>query len=389
MGDSALRSDTFASPPARDRGRLRPRRPVIGRSDGFTLVELLVVIAIISILVMLLLPGLQSVRESGRRLQCKSNMKNVALAVRNYATDNGVLPPAGIVDPERVVDHHMIDDFESRLGGQFSWIVMVLPLLGEQGLFDRFDFEVSVFDQPSDPQSVAISVLRCPSNGAGSRHFEAVNPDGGGTLRRFAKGNYAAYVSPFHVELCEYFPGALSGYAQPLALIRDGEAKTIMLSEVLARDHRQDQRGAWALPWTGSSLLAFDLHYPHPLYSQEIPLGSGRRFWKRPRPPYKTWDLSVGQNQPPNNQGPNFDMLYECPDPEQAQFDRMPCSQWARGTSFEYLSAAPRSNHRGGVNVAFVDGHVTFLTDSVDLEAMAYLISIDDGQIRPVDEYVR
>ena len=52
-------------------------------------------------------------------------------------------------------------------------------------------------------------------------------------------------------------------------------------------------------------------------------------------------------------------------------------------------SAAPRSNHRGGVNVAFVDGHVTFLTDSVDLEAMAYLISIDDGQIRPVDEYVR
>ncbi len=353
-------------------------------SHGFTLVELLVVIAIISILVMLLLPGLQSVRESGRRLQCKSNMKNVALAVRNYATNNGALPPAGIVDPKRVMDHLVIDDFESRLGGQFSWIVMVLPLLDEQGLYDRFDFDVSVFDQPSDPQSVGISVLRCPSDGASVRHFEAVNPDGGGTLRSFAKGNYAAYVSPFHVSLCELFPGALSGNAQPLAVIRDGESTTIMLSEVLARDHRKDQRGAWALPWTGSSLLAFDAHFPHPLY---VVGGNDGLYWERPRPSYKMWRYSRTQTQMPNNQGPNFDMLYECPDAELAQMDRMPCSQWTKGTELEYLSAAPRSKHRGGVNIAYVDGHVEFLSDTVDEIAMAYMVSIDDGQVGTLKIY--
>ena len=57
----------------------------------------------------------------------------------------------------------------------------------------------------------------------------------------------------------------------------------------------------------------------------------------------------------------------------------MPCNVWHRTGSHYFLSAAPRSNHSGGVNVAFVDGHIGFLPDTVDEFAMAYLISVNDG----------
>ena len=104
---------------------------------------------------------------------------------------------------------------------------------------------------------------------------------------------------------------------------------------------------------------------------------------------YEANEVSLGYTQRPNSQGPPFDMLYACPDAADAQMRGMPCGVWdpeTRATNF--LSAAPRSNHPGGVNVVFVDGHVGFLSNDVDEFAMAYMVSTNDSHSIQVSQHV-
>jgi prepilin-type processing-associated H-X9-DG protein len=73
----------------------------------------------------------------------------------------------------------------------------------------------------------------------------------------------------------------------------------------------------------------------------------------------------------------NADVLYDCPEPAEAQFDQIPCNSQYWG----YISAAPRSLHTGGVNAAFLDGHVAFLPNDVDEYAMLYMVNTNDGEV--------
>ncbi len=160
-------------------------------------------------------------------------------------------------------------------------------------------------------------------------------------------------------------------------------SNTLLASEVRTLDDERDIRGVWAAPWNAASLLAFDMH-PEITGGNPDGTGVGDRYLVETHAVYVASPESVGEAQTPNNQGPNGDVLGNCLAVPSAAAG-MPCLQPTAGNFvglFAHLSAAPRSNHPGGVNAAFLDGHVTFLPNEIDEFIMAYAVSVNDGQAK-------
>ena len=119
--------------------------------QGFTIIELLVVIAIIAILIALLLPAVQSVREAARRTQCSNNLHQLGLALHNYHDVHRTFP-AGFVLPNKTL-----------------WSGMLLPQLDQQNLFESLDFSAPWHTDGSPNElacAVFLPVFRCPSSTA-------------------------------------------------------------------------------------------------------------------------------------------------------------------------------------------------------------------------------
>jgi len=131
-----------------------PPRP---RRRGFTLIELLVVIAIISILVSMLLPGVQQAREAARRTQCRSHLMQIGVALQNYEMAHRVLPPGSINDTGPI---------ENRPKGyHMSWFVQLLPFIDEGNIHRHIDFQKSIYAKANvEARAQPILLLRCPSS---------------------------------------------------------------------------------------------------------------------------------------------------------------------------------------------------------------------------------
>ena len=106
------------------------------RGRGFTLVELLVVIAIIGILIALLLPAVQAAREAARRTQCTNNLKQLGLALHNYADVHKIFPPGGLEygwQTSSTLGAEPADKLVHNLNG----LVLLLPFIEQTALYDR------------------------------------------------------------------------------------------------------------------------------------------------------------------------------------------------------------------------------------------------------------
>ncbi|NCX97621.1 MAG: DUF1559 domain-containing protein [Planctomycetia bacterium] len=162
---------------------------------AFTLVELLVVIAIIAVLIALLMPAVQGARESARRTQCGNNIKQLALAVLAYESQNRVFPPAsnttekdtcvGCFDPWK--EAGLASGFTAGTRHGTSWILTVLPCMEQSALADSWNRQTNVRGNAALAQT-DIPMLYCPTRRGGIRigagdHLNLVDSSwrGGGT----------------------------------------------------------------------------------------------------------------------------------------------------------------------------------------------------------------
>ncbi len=125
---------------------------------GFTLVELLVVIAIIGVLVGLLLPAVQAAREAARRSQCLNNLKNIGLAMHNYASSLGTLPPAEVREGNL--------DSGTQVKTLYGWITMLMPYIEEANAFASTDWNIRLEDRAAlgdTSHHIILKTFTCPS----------------------------------------------------------------------------------------------------------------------------------------------------------------------------------------------------------------------------------
>ena len=350
---------------------------------AFTLVELLVVIAIIGILISLLLPAVQTARSTARRLQCKNRLKQMGLAVLNYESARRTLPVAGLVAPPGD-DVAFTDSFDPQSGPQIGWLVLILPFIEEQALYDQFSISLtsSIFEQVHQPQSQSVTSYLCPSDDALDQQFIHRLSD----HVPMAKGNYAAFVGPQHVSDMQFLPGALGGFqpgdpsrrGQRVSKVKDGLSRTVAITEVRVRNDEKDLRGVWSLPWGAASVLS--IHIDHLYQGNESPRDLRSITTYIPDPEFLNWSHMPNATKP--------DLIYACIRPADATLEGIPCSR-ASGRSRRFASGSPRSRHIGGVNAVALDGHVGFMSDDIDPYVMAHLVSTRDLGIFEVSEQLR
>ena len=306
--------------------------------------ELLVVIAIIGILIGMLLPAVQQVREAARRIECANNIKQSVLAVHNFESANGRFPQ-GV-------------DGTPFLGT--TTFAQILPFIEQGNVSDGYDQSAAALDNTIT--SSQIPTFACPADDAGGRTINVQN-------KLLSRSNYVVCFgsnkmladrggapfwrnhNPADFPDLDYFNDGTFGIeeARTFGSLTDGSSNIVFMSEVLSgqddfsvlsQDTECDIRGVWSHFLMGASSYT---HFgtPNTSIADHGALGGAGR----------SWFVSTEQNPA------------------------------TRGSEYNDYHASARSNHSGGVNVGYGDGHTVFVPDTVTLQVWRNVAAISDGSI--------
>jgi len=364
---------------------------------GFTLIELLVVIAIIAILIGLLLPAVQKVREAAARIKCTNNLKQISLAALNFESTYGALPHNGITknnsqppyipfDPNYVAAQGLLGGTQGRCSG----LVPLLPFVEQNNIASVYWFGLDWSDPKNAPALlIAFKLFRCPSSLTGEQPvppyattyitpgnaaFAPPNAPGSGTNILGGKlyptqgntstGWAADYAPCTQVKTKKDGSGAEIAFSNPIVAasvpwgdygskgalrqngltriieITDGTSNTIMYSEAAGRD-RQCYAGKQCVAYNQSSITG-------PIWAD-----SDNRITVTGTDVTGMGSIGTG-----------------------------PCAM-----NCNNLAGDIYSFHTGGANVAFADGSVKLVKDSVTIQVLAALVTKGGGEVVDPNSY--
>jgi prepilin-type N-terminal cleavage/methylation domain-containing protein/prepilin-type processing-associated H-X9-DG protein len=340
------------------------------RRRGFTLIELLVVIAIIAILIGLLLPAVQKIREAAARVKCSNAMKNIGLALHGYHDANGGFPPGY--------------QKTAAKSDRATWIIMILPFIEQGNLFNMYDPANSVggATDNNNLNNTNVSFLQCPSAPQyGPKIYPVYPPGSSVVVAPYAMGNYVANEGLGPDTCCGNLPTITSnpnpslylgagfssaagnpagvfllqlqgGKGLSIPAISDGTSNTMMVSEVI-NNKGDPSNTKYAVggteDWRGN--LTYDENC---LF-----------HW----------------NYTPNSSNPDWLRNTLCTSSPVA-----PCVPM--GTSYvdHKIIVTPRSFHSGGVQVGMCDGSVRFVTNNITLATWQAMGSPAGGEVLSGDQ---